>query len=813
MLKINKILSQKGFSLIELMVAVVILAMVIFGIFLAFSTGFRGMADARDRTEAVNYIQKTLEEYKNTPFNKIIDKPMSLIDGTKFLSGSIVINISETGKETRLKKIITQVKWPDRNGDIKIEEASTLIYATEKTGELLSASEIVFYASPYFRILPNTSTGLFAEIQDANGNIVTNKVYTVNFLILEEGDTPLGYLDFASDDTDKGIASVKFYSYAESDGSVLIQASADLDSNGIDDVFDTITITISTGAEGIILEPAFDSSLAGTSVNVDLYVVDASFIIGGVVEEYDGQINLSVTGPGTLSENTITPTDGTASFTLFSNGTPGTVEIIASAPDLDLGYTEVTFTGGAESIQLKPIYGSIYEGESIKITITILDENNNPTPFSGSITMESSDSIGNSIGSFDSVDPTPFVEESSGTVNFSHDTATDDSIAITATGDGGLTSNTIYIDVLDSLNPSYIELTADPTNVEVVVVGVDSPPFSEITATVYDESVPAQVVTNYNGTIYFDTTLDGSYFDFDSVELSSINSGKCYVNLYSTASGDTTLTAEGIETSTAITIQSQAPNPVVEFYSSANGLSISSSKSSVIANGEDYTVITVEIIDDSDPAQVVTNYTGNISLTTDKGYFEGEIEPSTITLNFDEEGSKSINLYSSSGVSEDANITAEASDFIGSGFTATASISISFTQPDTKNIILTSDPIERYGAGHGNDEYVKFYIEVTGSTIILNSMIISWDDSSSRNLIEIAIKSPDSLFNYTPIISMNASSPYTANISTTLYEGKSEIRLEFSKSIAGKTIEVIFYDNEVPSNSYPLTPPMQIAVP
>jgi len=78
MLKINKILSKKiklslslrafphviarersdrsnlnkGFSLIELMVAVVILAMVVFGIFLAFSTGFRGMADARDRTEA-----------------------------------------------------------------------------------------------------------------------------------------------------------------------------------------------------------------------------------------------------------------------------------------------------------------------------------------------------------------------------------------------------------------------------------------------------------------------------------------------------------------------------------------------------------------------------------------------------------------------------------------------------------------------------------------------------------------------------------------------------------------------------------------
>jgi prepilin-type N-terminal cleavage/methylation domain-containing protein len=90
-------LNLKGFSLIELMVAVVILSIAIFGIFLAFSTGFQGMADARDRTVAINYIQKTLEEYKNTPFNKITDKPMSKIAGTKFSNGSIVINMSKPG--------------------------------------------------------------------------------------------------------------------------------------------------------------------------------------------------------------------------------------------------------------------------------------------------------------------------------------------------------------------------------------------------------------------------------------------------------------------------------------------------------------------------------------------------------------------------------------------------------------------------------------------------------------------------------------------------------------------------------------------
>jgi len=63
MLKINRKLSLNGFSLIELMVAVVILAMVIFGIFLAFSTGFQGMADARERTVATNIAQKNNGRY------------------------------------------------------------------------------------------------------------------------------------------------------------------------------------------------------------------------------------------------------------------------------------------------------------------------------------------------------------------------------------------------------------------------------------------------------------------------------------------------------------------------------------------------------------------------------------------------------------------------------------------------------------------------------------------------------------------------------------------------------------------------------
>ena len=74
MLKINKILSKKGFSLIELMVAVVILAIAILGIFLAFSNAWMGMANARDRTEATNYAREAMEDVKNMDFDMVTNE-------------------------------------------------------------------------------------------------------------------------------------------------------------------------------------------------------------------------------------------------------------------------------------------------------------------------------------------------------------------------------------------------------------------------------------------------------------------------------------------------------------------------------------------------------------------------------------------------------------------------------------------------------------------------------------------------------------------------------------------------------------------
>ena len=129
MLEMNKKLSQNGFSLLELMVAAAILAMAIFGIFLAFSTGFQGMADARDITVATNYAREEMENLKNISFGSLsnTDSPESFTipNQTKF-SGTK--NIEDSNGNTDLKKVTTTVSWNDRNGIPKEVKLETLIY-------------------------------------------------------------------------------------------------------------------------------------------------------------------------------------------------------------------------------------------------------------------------------------------------------------------------------------------------------------------------------------------------------------------------------------------------------------------------------------------------------------------------------------------------------------------------------------------------------------------------------------------------------------------------------------------------------------
>jgi len=772
--KINRKSSQnqKGFSLIELMVAVAILALAVIGIFYAYSIGFMGIADARDRTEAVNYIQKIMEEYKNTPFNKITDKSMSPIAGTKFSSGSIVINMNEPGENVNLKKVITQVRWTDRDGNLVIEEASTLIYRPQKTGEVLDASGIILYASPYYRILPNTETTLTAEIHDENGNIVTDEVYEVYFEILSEGGEELGYLTATSVNTVGGKAFTNYRSYESSDGVENIRASVDLDGDGVYDASDTISIKISTGAEGIILVPESDTADAGTSVNLDLYVVDASFdyeIDGGShIIPYDGIITLNVNDIASLSHTSITATDGTATFSVNSNGSPGVAEVIASSADLDLGYASVIFTGNAQSIKLSSSTDSIYEGGNCEITVETLDENGFPTLFTGTVELASENN-----GSFTPSSSVPFENQSTKKVTFSSNIIGEDIISATSnTIEGG--SNQLTINVLQSLIASYINISAIPSN-----VSADEEDFAIITAKVYDED--DQLVSNYPYGLIFTIKEGGvGYFEDNStVTTVTPENGKASIKLFSSMSGSSVISAD----SSGESLQLEPEGGViVNFYSSADHMGITTEpEEGKYANGEDYYLITVRVYDED--SNVVAGYEEEVKLTTNYGYFENNENSINVQP---EEGIATVKIYSNDA--EISTITAE------SGLLEPVSTSVAFEEPLNATLELLEETVAHFDSG--SDLYLAFNVEVKNSSINLDKIVTSWTNSNPT-LQKIEIKSPASDTEYNPVININsASSPHTEEgINKLLVKGVSTFRFVFSHKNASNTVSITFYDS------------------
>ncbi len=128
MLSIYRKLSHKGFSLIELMVAVAILGMAIFGIFNAYSVGFMGMVDARNVTVATNYAREKMEEIKNKPFGDDITEETGDITGTKFEREVSVYKIEDDDEIIVGKEVTTIVIWYDRNNVKKEVKLDTLIY-------------------------------------------------------------------------------------------------------------------------------------------------------------------------------------------------------------------------------------------------------------------------------------------------------------------------------------------------------------------------------------------------------------------------------------------------------------------------------------------------------------------------------------------------------------------------------------------------------------------------------------------------------------------------------------------------------------
>jgi len=772
--KRNKI-NKQGFSLIELMVATVILSIVVFGIFLAFSTGFQGMAEARDRTVATNYLRQAIEDFKNMDFEEVRSKPITAIPGTKFSRGTYVMNQEEEAGVVSLKKVVSQIRWIDRNGNLKTEKASTLIYKKPTTSDIgEEATELVLYAQSYYTILPEHQVNLIAEIKDEHGNIYDwNGSVTFSVITDPPNDPQVGSITTSQPATAfNGVATCVFTAIEGDnvEGTERIQATATVGGNVLTD---TVNIRVTTGPVGIVITPATEEDRvleAGTGVvsDIDLIVVKADYT---TLTQYDGTIDLSAEGPGTLSTVSIAsvPTDGT-SFQLNSNGNPGIVEVVASAPDLDMGYTEIIFTGTPASILVEPEKKNVYPGEEIDITVTIVDDNNYPVDYSGNVDL----TVSPDYGGFGD-NPLNFSGVSSINTTFTVDIDAVVGETVTLQATGTSLSGSTQITILSELTPTYLNLTVSPEGVDLN--GDDDS--TTVTAKVYDES-GSELVPTYNTAITFYSKIDGE--DFGTFSNNSVipTDGEVEVTLSSMNPGTTTITA----VSGDLTLR-PAEGREVAFYTSADHLELVADPAEIQADGHETSIISATVCDAGGNRMSNYNMNGDksMTLTTTLGGFTENGGSDTVTSSDFDRGQILVALSSSS------TGTATISALTDDGLSGSVDVECAGNIPSELAL----------GDISNIDDYeIHFGVNITGSSIYLKGINVEWDNKRA-SLDEIIIRSP---FGEEPPLRMattnGASSPCEETITPSkelMVDELSDIGLVFGGAkMKDNHITVVFTD-------------------
>jgi prepilin-type N-terminal cleavage/methylation domain-containing protein len=205
----------KGFSLIELMVALAILAMVSLGIFKAYTTSFQVMADAKDRTVAINYAQQRMEFIKNN--TSLINTEYKFEaypdEERKYY---LVVDVTSDPTDISLNRVTTNVSWSDRNGKKKEVELEMLVYNPDTSGAPVDPdiTSIVLNAYPEDPLYCETSR---IEAEVYVGTTLADYSVMVTFFT-----TPPGTLSYKDVFTVNGIANVNLNNLTSENSTAIV---------------------------------------------------------------------------------------------------------------------------------------------------------------------------------------------------------------------------------------------------------------------------------------------------------------------------------------------------------------------------------------------------------------------------------------------------------------------------------------------------------------------------------------------------------------------------------------------------------------
>jgi prepilin-type N-terminal cleavage/methylation domain-containing protein len=465
--------NQKGFSLIELMVAVAILGMAAFGIFQSYQVGFWGMSDARARTIATNIAQEKLEEVKGKSL--VIgnypdpENPIS-VSGKEF---NVFVDVEEAEvPATTLKKIITTVRWQKRNGEptnISIEGLQSKALAPPNTD---APTAILLSVNPT-EIEIGEQSLLKVTILDQDN-------YPISYsgqINLERDPEALGFLD---DDfltfSEESFLFTNFTANSEGNaGNVQITARDDLNEL----IPDSETITI-TGGEpeniNLIVDP--DSILINETSTLTIRIENEN---GFLAENWTGTIELVITsGQDTgdlgdpISGDTITiefneENEKTTLFTSTTQDGEAVIEVSDQAGELNPD-SETIFVSSGPPYQIDieakdpdnpdQDKNNLMIGEEAIIVVNILNETGVPVfGFEGTISL--SIISGGASGSLVS-DSLTFSGEKSLSTTFTA-TTTPGVVEIEATDDS-------FVDPLVPDSETITVATGPPETIEITAV-------------------------------------------------------------------------------------------------------------------------------------------------------------------------------------------------------------------------------------------------------------------------------------------------------------------------------------------------------
>lgn len=123
---------EKGFTLVEVVAVVSILAIVLIPSFIMFYEGIRYVGTSKLRNQAITLAEEKMEEIRNTAYDNISTTEPNPLEDSKTLGGitfsrdvDVVASPSEiSGANNNIKKITATVSWTDAVGNKSVKLVS-----------------------------------------------------------------------------------------------------------------------------------------------------------------------------------------------------------------------------------------------------------------------------------------------------------------------------------------------------------------------------------------------------------------------------------------------------------------------------------------------------------------------------------------------------------------------------------------------------------------------------------------------------------------------------------------------------------------